>query len=330
MLIKCSSAEIDGYAFCSGLSALNLSYELYPDLQPLIYTATYLIRRALFRPRRGPSQSSRSSLGIHPLSELIDMYHTRKATERPDKVYALLGMRSDSGSETKLSANYNISWQQLFKQLIYIFLPGQKSVDTWSDSEVAIIKGKGHILGEVSSVQKHPTWEDQQIMEITWQNEFSGHGAKDGTMSPWTIQAGAKAIRVGDVVCHLEEASKPTIIRPLDDHLAIIRIAVHPRGMDFVGSSQWSKASLLEFPLVWDWGNSLNTGAYDKLFISSQVPKPLELEEHLEEKITRLGIMRAVFQQTKKYDALAENLQITVKLFERALQSVDRPAVTCI
>lgn len=329
MLIKCGSTEIDGYAFCLRLSALNLPYESYPDLQPLVYTATYLIRGALFRQRRGPSQSGRFFLQIHPLSELIDMYHTRKATERHDKVYALLGMSSDNNGNTQLLADYNISWERLFKQLIHIFLSEQESVDTWRDREVAIIRGKGYILGKISSVEKDPTWEDKQIVDITWQNELSGHGATDGKTSPWTIQAGAKAIMVGDVVCFLKGASKPTIIRPLDDHWAIIRIAVHPRGAEFFGSGKWSKTSPVDFPLVWDWRNSLRAGGYDKLFIRSQVPKPSELEEHLE-KIIRLESMRLVFQNTKKYDALAENLRRIMELFERALGSMDKPAFKCI
>ncbi|KAH7309925.1 hypothetical protein B0I35DRAFT_453508 [Stachybotrys elegans] len=98
ILIKCGPTEIDGYAFCSGLSALKLSYETYPDLQSLIRPVVYLIRGAVFRPRHeryGTSRSGRFSLGIRPLGELMDMYHTREAADRRDKVYALLGMSLD-------------------------------------------------------------------------------------------------------------------------------------------------------------------------------------------------------------------------------------------
>ncbi|KAK3947158.1 hypothetical protein QBC32DRAFT_355266 [Pseudoneurospora amorphoporcata] len=45
ILIKCSSAEVDGFAFCSGLKALNLSNELPADLRARILSVTYLSRR---------------------------------------------------------------------------------------------------------------------------------------------------------------------------------------------------------------------------------------------------------------------------------------------
>jgi hypothetical protein len=95
----CGSTEIDGYAFCLGLNPLKLSYEACPDLQVLIRSVTYLIRGAIFRSEHATSPSSRFSLDIRPLGELIDMYHTHEATELRDKVYALLGMSSNDPSD---------------------------------------------------------------------------------------------------------------------------------------------------------------------------------------------------------------------------------------
>ena len=326
VLIKCGSAEMDGYAFCSGLSALKLPYESCPGLQSIVYTATYLIRGALFRPRRRPSQSGTFSLQIRPLSELVEMYHTRKATENHDKVYALLGMASDGNANGKLLADYNISWQQLFTQLIHSFLSKEHSVATWHGREVAIIRGKGYLLGEVSSVAADSTWEDKQIVHITWRNEWSGHSAKHERTSPWRIQSGAKAIQEGDLICLLQGAAKPTILRLLDDHIAIIRIAAQSDGEEFDRNVTGPKTSLLDFPLVWDWENSPKAGGYDKLFIASQVPEPSKLDKHLE-KTARLESVRLVFQSTKRYDALAENLRTTIKVFERAFETVDKAAV---
>ncbi len=77
-------------------------YGAHPDLQVLIHSVIYLIRGAIFRPRHGGGEAVQSgsfSLDICPLSELVDMYHNRKATERRDKVYALLGMSSDDPAQ---------------------------------------------------------------------------------------------------------------------------------------------------------------------------------------------------------------------------------------
>ncbi|EHK27467.1 uncharacterized protein TRIVIDRAFT_736, partial [Trichoderma virens Gv29-8] len=122
VLLICGPTEIDGYIFCLGLKALNIAYTDYPDLQSLIHPTIYLIRRAIFRSKHTtPSEAGRFSLNIRPLSELIDMYHTRQASDRRDKVYALLGMCSDNHGSA-LSPDYNIPWKQLFIRLIQFIL----------------------------------------------------------------------------------------------------------------------------------------------------------------------------------------------------------------
>ncbi|RYO81134.1 hypothetical protein DL766_001643 [Monosporascus sp. MC13-8B] len=226
VLIKCGHTEIDGYAFCSGLSALKLSYETCPDLQVLIRSVIYLIKGAVFRPRRATSQPGRFSLNICPLSELVDMYHTRKATERRDKVYALLGMSSDP-NVAGLSADYDISWRQLFQRLVNFLISEEVFVDTWDDKEMAIIKGKGCVLGEVSSVERDIAWEDRQNVDVTW-NAPRYFGMREKQTSRWTFQASAKSIQVGDAVCLLQGASRPTIIRPYNSYWVVIMIAVPP------------------------------------------------------------------------------------------------------
>ncbi|RYP72091.1 hypothetical protein DL771_004422 [Monosporascus sp. 5C6A] len=210
VLIKCGSTEIDGFAFCSGLNALNLSYEPCPNLPALIRSVTYLIRGAIFRPRCATGRSGSFSLNIRPLCELVEMYYTRRATDLRDKVYALLGMSSDDPTAAKLSPDYTISWGELFKKLIHFVLSELMSVDTWDDKEIAVIKGKGCILGEVSSVEKDPVWEDTQHVGISWKdpvwedtqhvgiswkNAPSHSGVKEAWNSRWTFQTSVKSVQ---------------------------------------------------------------------------------------------------------------------------------------
>ncbi|RYO80284.1 hypothetical protein DL762_007731 [Monosporascus cannonballus] len=146
--IMCGSTEMDGYAFCLGLEA-------YPGLQNPIRPVAYLMKRSIFRPKYRSDPSGRISLGIRPLSELIEMYHTHEATERRDKVFALLGMSSDAPSAVEaagLSPDYEIPWGNLFKQLVKFFLGRQVSLYTLPNRETAIIESKGCVLGKVSSV----------------------------------------------------------------------------------------------------------------------------------------------------------------------------------
>jgi len=161
----CGSTEIDGYAFCLGIKSLEeskeLSYKSYPDLQSLIHSVTYLIRGAIFRPKYATSSSGRASLDIQPLGELIDMFHTHKATECVDKVYSLLGMSSDDPSAAGLSPNYEVPWEELFQHLVELLLREPESVKTWRNREMAVIKSKGCILGQVSSIESDITWDDR-------------------------------------------------------------------------------------------------------------------------------------------------------------------------
>jgi hypothetical protein len=108
--------KIKRYAFYSGLNTLKLSYETQPRLQRLISSIFYFISGAGFRSRYERNKiklSGRFALNIRLLGELVDAYHTCKATNRLDKVYALLGMSSDDASES-LSANYNALWGEIF------------------------------------------------------------------------------------------------------------------------------------------------------------------------------------------------------------------------
>ena len=256
----CGSTAIDGYAFCLGLKSLNLSYEAYPDLQSLIRSITYLIRGAIFQPRYATSQSDVISLGVCPLGELIDMYHTHEASERHDKVYALLGMSSDDLSTAGLRPDYEIPWEQLFQQLVGFIFCHETSMETWCDKEIAVIKSKGYILGRVSLVKSSTSWNEMQDVNITSgsledRREWSAR---------WALQVSAEPIREGDLVCLLQGVLKPTIIRLCRDYFAIIMISVTPPESIQIGKIDIKWLELLQtittFPhsllLVWNWEKS--------------------------------------------------------------------------
>ena len=58
------------------------------------------------------------------------MFHTRQASDVRDKVYALLGMSSDNPDEAGLLPNYEVSWKNLFQQLVKFVLGKDISVET--------------------------------------------------------------------------------------------------------------------------------------------------------------------------------------------------------
>ncbi|KAK3343936.1 heterokaryon incompatibility protein-domain-containing protein, partial [Lasiosphaeria hispida] len=282
VLIMCRSTEIEGYAFWEGLDALGLT-ATDPDTQSRICSAGYLIKGAILRPKYATGRSGRSgrsdrfSLGIRPLGELIDMYHNREATDRRDKVYALLGMGSNIPAN--LSPNYDTPWRDLFHQLIESFVGEQAIVETWDNKEIAVIKSKGCILGTVSPVPSGSAWDDQQEVNVALKDI---PGYLRGWTPRWTLQASAKTIRADDIICFLQGASKPMIVRLYEDYCAVIAIEVTPNGKQTKGLDvnwadllQSAATSSRDFLFIWDWENSLGSpedGVDSKYFANSQMP----------------------------------------------------------
>jgi hypothetical protein len=119
------------------------------------------MRGAIFRPTY-----SRGSPGALSIGELVDMYHTRKATERHDKIYALLSMTSDDPNPAGLSPDYTVPWKTLFQRLIKFILSKEASVETWDNREIAVIESKGCVLGHVTSVKADSTRSDRQHVKV--------------------------------------------------------------------------------------------------------------------------------------------------------------------
>jgi ankyrin repeat protein len=265
----CGSTMLDGYTFYLGVTHF---YEAHPVLESSIRPITSLIRGSIFRPNHAISSSERDSLNICSLSELIDMFHTHKATNPVDKVYALLGMSSDDTGTAGLLPNYTVPWKELFKELVKFILGKDISVKTSENSQRAIIQSKGYILGQVFSVKS----DNMQSVNITSKNAAWDLGSK----TEWTLQASANPIQERDVICLLHGASKPSIIRLRKDHFAVVVVAATP--LNGSGSFGWPEISqsrkqfLRDFSLVWDWekplGKSQDQEEYETLTkIYSQV-----------------------------------------------------------
>ncbi|PQE30874.1 hypothetical protein CJF32_00011334 [Rutstroemia sp. NJR-2017a WRK4] len=270
---KLPPLEIDGYAFCLGIDSLREFYEARVELQSLIRSVTYLIKGAIFRPNYVMSRTGGVSQAICTLGELIDMYHNHEATLLHDKIYALFGMSgmsSDDLSKANLLPNYEVEWEELLQRLAKFLLCERISIDTWSGKEIAVIKSKGCILGRISSVQKTISLDGRQGVDIIFKNISEQLGYREESSAHWTLQPSAKPIRDGDLICLLQGASKPTIIRLRKDHFVIIVIAASPLETGQTGDKyiKWPEVFPRDFLLVWDWEyfpKPQDLGEYDTL-----------------------------------------------------------------
>lgn len=259
----CGSTEIDGFAFCLGVDSLNVSYETRGDLHSLIHSVAYLIRGSIFRPNYVTNGFGKTSRAICPLGELIDMYHTHKATKRHDKVFALLGMSSDDLSRANLLPDYSVPWEELLQRIAEFLFTESVSVATYGRQEVAIITIKGFVLGQVYLAESNSPSHSRQRVHVHFENPLWSQRYTEKQRT-WTFQQSAKPIQNGDFICLLQGASKPTIIRFCKNYFAIIMIAASPLEDIGLEDSSVKWPSLLQrvkdfnrnFSLVWDWENS--------------------------------------------------------------------------
>jgi len=319
------------------------------------------------------------------------MYHTRKATNPLDKVYALLGMSSDDHG---IKADYESSWKDLFRDLVNSSLSNPVSVSTWDAKEVSVsvMEADGCVLGEVSSTGEDATRDDREHVEIagktapshsdakgeqsshpaiqasakaikkggvvevavieakgyvlgnvssvgedveiTWKTApgYSDSDAKAESSSQFAFQASAKAIKKGDIVCLLEGALRPTIIRLCDGFSTIIRITGPPTGC----LPEWLH-SITTFPtgllLIWDWDESRRTQSgegYEYFMSSRGVPECLRREcqcqDHLD-KAARFWNFGILLNRAGRYEEAVKRLRNAVEVYGTGavLRSQDSP-----
>jgi hypothetical protein len=173
------------------------------------------------------------------------MYHAHEATQRHDKIYALLGMASDDIKESGLFPDYTIPWNELLRRLVRFLLGEQLRIKTWNDKEEVEIYGNGHLLGYVNQVTNHLDGRQTIYIDYFENENFEGYN-KDGLQ--WNIQAMANDVQKNDLVYLFEGASKPSILRVQGHWLRVIMIVAT---LPTILRSQTFQDS---FPVVWNWG----------------------------------------------------------------------------
>ncbi|KAH5370235.1 hypothetical protein HBI49_074980 [Parastagonospora nodorum] len=290
IVIMCGDQKMDGYAFCLGIDSMIASYKASSDLQNLIRSVLYLIRESLFRPAFRKSIIGRSTLDICPLSGLVDMYHAHDATDCRDKVFALLGMSSDDLSQGSLSPNYQISWAELMGRLVKHVISDEIVVETWDNHQAAVIKSTGCIIGDIVSVGSDSARSDRLVVEVRITDKPEQLLRKYHPRTTWTLQASSATIKIGDVICLLQGASRPTIVRLHKDYCTIVLVAITfleeiQRNIEPVKwPVEWMRSSFPDrnFLIVWDWRRSSESSRCPEEFdgwknASRWGPKPPEL-----------------------------------------------------
>ncbi|KAI0555554.1 heterokaryon incompatibility protein-domain-containing protein [Xylaria curta] len=327
ILIMTRFADIDGHAFCLGLKTLNVVSK-DPGMRSRIQSALYLIKGAIFR-HRYDFRSGRVSLGICPLGQLIDMYQNREATDRLDKVYALLGMSSDNYRASGLSIDYKIPWKDLFHHVVESLVGPEATVGVWAEEEVAVIKTQCHIVGHILEVSSSDTWNDEQIITVF----LSPHvERKQHTKIFWALQITAKLIQRNDIVCVLQGVSGPTIVSLYEDYCAIIAIKIAPKPIGSREDERYLHDLQQNFTsnlfLVWEWEKPLggveNSRNYDS-FIQNRTLKDADTKmEDPFDNAARLHIVGIILERLGQHEKAAATFRKAISIYDEKLSELKK------
>ena len=215
--IMCGTVQINGHNFCEGLDNLEPSSTLMARISPV----SFLIRGASFR-----SYNDYHSTASLLIGELVSMYRNHKATKQHDKIYALLGLSSDSDSAA-LVPDYELPWHEVFRRVTQHIFP-KCSVEICYGSETAIINGKGWILGYIYSTSDS-LQDSQQTFKVAFNQTCQKLGYRDKWKAGWSLQASGELLQDGDIICLLEGLSQPSVLRLCADYYTVVTPVVRPK-----------------------------------------------------------------------------------------------------
>ncbi|KAE8408440.1 heterokaryon incompatibility protein-domain-containing protein [Aspergillus pseudonomiae] len=250
--VMCGHAEMNGYTFCEGSSRVELSSSILNHVHPVIL----IMRDAICRPKYRPAWRGALSIG-----ELIGMYRNHNATVQHDKVYALLGLCADDPKVPALKPNYSLPWDDLLKQVTTYVLGGDSSVQTWPDRDIAVIKGKGRILGYINRVEVRARGDNRANFMIEFHHAASSVNVPPYWIRDWVLRDPGKLIQEGDIIFLRPRSPSPSIIRLHKDHFEVVMTAVTPQNID--------KAS---FDLLLQEWRSMG-GSLDDILLTWRIPR---------------------------------------------------------
>lgn len=229
------------------------------------------------------SYPGQSSLDILPLADLVNMFQTHEASDRRDKLYALLGMctrrslRDDSGIS---NVDYTASWTAVFRRVIRYIFGRNTRIKTCDRRHAALIEAKAMILGRVVHVVSGGGFSKQEVLFLPQQLNVMWSGWSELESFEWkqprcSVYSGTRDVKIGDYVALVQGSEQPCIIRDCLDYFEVIAITATWQNICFgisggspsdipleVREWEWPtlKELITQFPyeltLVWVWGHS--------------------------------------------------------------------------
>lgn len=96
------------------------------------------------------------------------MYRLHNATDRRDKLFALLGMCADEFLEEERMPNYQAPWETLPGSVVRYLFGTQATVTIVTAKDMVIIRNKGTIIGQLTSVEDTVGADNRKLVLIAW------------------------------------------------------------------------------------------------------------------------------------------------------------------
>jgi hypothetical protein len=315
--VTCGDAETSGSIFASGmdmaLSLLRRNSTKYTSVPPVLMFMNQSSGPFPLLQKLADLQPTNSmpSFNVLPLGDLLRLFQGHEATDKRDKIYALLGLSSDNDVSPQLRPDYTKSWSTLFQQVITHVLGSSPTVKTDDDTEQAVIFESGSVLGTVSL-----SFHDQLFVKSPVFGGLFDHMYH--WRASWTLPHHCGSIKDGDILVFFQNARRPSVIRPCGDHFDIIMIslpsppivtvALSPPRSDWedfnlawADFAQGARRSLRKFHLIWDWTDSSDSVNHETLLDQCEDPA----SESLERRFTSARVLDDLFDLNNLRNLLA-------------------------
>ena len=292
--VTCGDAETTGSIFAYGmdtaLSLLGRDSTQYTSVPPVLMFMNQSSGPFPLLQKLADLQPTNSmpSFNVLPLGDLLRLFQGHEATDKRDKIYALLGLSSDNEVSPQLRPDYTKSWSTLFQQVIEHVLGSSPLVKTDDDTEQAVIFESGSVLGTVSLGFQDQLFVKSPVFGGVFDHMYHWRAS-------WNLPHHCGSIKDGDLLVFFQNARRPSVIRSCGDHFDIIMIslptppivtvALTPSrpdwedfNLDWADFAQGARRSLRNFYLIWDWTDSIGSVNHETLLDQCDAPASVSLE----------------------------------------------------
>jgi len=256
-------------------------------------------------------RSSQSTLTANSLAEEPSTDKGKSRSPPPFDKSRPWTEKDVSNAEGKLSGE-SAPWDELFRRRASPSLPPQASVRTYRDGGIAVIEGKGRIVGRVASLS--PIDKDE-ILSVHWKCKSGPRGRLSECVV--SVPKDEDTVKIGDLIFIIDGAAAAMVVRIRKDYAEVVRTAVDlPR----IGKGLGPSYSMV---IIWRCmgvsGATRNEAGEEEYFDEISLPAAFSRagSEAVSDKNTRLFNVGLLLRDIQEDGAARERLWEAFRSFDQ-------------